>query len=311
MAGFLGPLVVLSFCASQALRDVYFAHLFQGVDFFAVILVAFALSTLVFGTATALGTPAQLRILRGQAVAVLAMNVTTAVAWTSYFFALKHLEPAVVNTVHSGLGPLTVIALAACGARLAKPTTMERGGLWSYAGIAVAIAALCWIVLAGRSGLPAGTAATSVAALLLVMVSGSSITISLLYSKRLHDHGASAQTVIAVRYLLLILLAGCVEAFDGGLDTIAPADLAPRAVSTTSLIALPLFVLQVGIARTGPLTAQVIRSLGPVCIFALQQIDGRLTYSTPTLLCILLYSAAAIVGNLAHGWKERTTVVAV
>jgi hypothetical protein len=69
------------------------------------------------------------------------MNVTTALAWSCYFFALTHLEPAIVNTVHSGMGPLTVVALAAYGASLAKSGAMRRGELSSLAGIALSIAA--------------------------------------------------------------------------------------------------------------------------------------------------------------------------
>jgi hypothetical protein len=76
-------------------------------------------------------------------------------------------------------------------------------------------------------------------------------------------------------------------------------------VAAIVLIALPLFGLQVGVALTAPLSAHVIRALGPVCVFALQQFDGRLSYSGPTLVCILAYSAFAIAGNLAHGWRER------
>ena len=122
------------FCLSQALRDVYLGHVFQDIDFFAVILVAFTLSTLVFGVITAIRAPAQFKMLRDQIPTVLAMNATTALAWSCYFFALTHLEPAIVNTVHSGMGPLTVLALAACGVRLAKPGAIGRGELWSYGG---------------------------------------------------------------------------------------------------------------------------------------------------------------------------------
>ena len=103
------------------LRDVYFGHAFQSVDFFAVILIAFSLSTVIFGAITAIRTPGQFRRLRRHLSTVLAINVTTALAWTCYFYSLTHLEPAIVNTVHSGMGPLTVIALAAGGVRLAKP----------------------------------------------------------------------------------------------------------------------------------------------------------------------------------------------
>jgi hypothetical protein len=302
----LGPLLVLTFCLSQALRDVYFGHVFQGVDFFAVILLAFTLSTLVFGAVTVVKSPAQFKVLRGHATTVLAMNVTTAVAWSCYFFALTHLEPSIVNTVHSGMGPLTVVALAGAGMTLAKPSVMRQAERWAYGGIALAIVALWWVVLAGRSGLPAGDEGTGLVGLVLLTISGSSITLSLLYSKRLHDLGASAEAVTAVRYLLLILLAGCIEASRGRMGGMADlGDLAVLSAASTALIILPLFALQVGIALTAPLTAHVIRSLGPVCVFALEQIDGRLVYSTPTLVCIVGYSVAAIATNLAHGWKER------
>ena len=129
MTPLLGPILVLMFCLSQALRDVYFGNVFQDVDFFAVILVAFTLSTLVFGAITVIRAPAQFKTLCRHVPTVLAMNATTALAWSCYFFALTHLEPSIVNTVHSGMGPLTVIALAASGARLARPSIIGRGEL--------------------------------------------------------------------------------------------------------------------------------------------------------------------------------------
>ncbi len=39
----------------------------------------------------------------------------------------EHLEPSIVNTMHSGMGPLTVVTLAAFGVRLAK-TGLSDGG---------------------------------------------------------------------------------------------------------------------------------------------------------------------------------------
>ena len=191
----LGPLLVLAFCLSQAMRDVYFGHVFQSVDFFAVILIAFSLSTVIFGIITAIRTPAEFKKLRGHLSTVLAINVTTALAWTCYFFALTHLEPSIVNTLHSGMGPLTVIALAACGVRLAKPGVLRRGERLAYAGIGLSLAALWWVVMSGHSGLPNASHATNLIGLVLLTISGSSITVSLLYCKRLHDHGVSAEAV--------------------------------------------------------------------------------------------------------------------
>jgi hypothetical protein len=53
-----GPSMVLVFCLSQAFRDVYFANIFQGLDFFAVIAIAFGLSGVLFCLLTAFRSPA-------------------------------------------------------------------------------------------------------------------------------------------------------------------------------------------------------------------------------------------------------------
>jgi drug/metabolite transporter (DMT)-like permease len=314
MATLLGPFMVLIFCLSQAFRDVYFASIFQGLDFFAVTAIAFGLSTIVFVVLTAIRSPGDFTKLREHAATAVAMNVTTAIAWTCYFFGLKHLEPSIVNTVHSGMGPLTVVALAAVGIRLTKDEAVSRREYACYAGLALSLVGLWWVVLSGHSGFRGQDAASSLLGLMLLLVSGSSITISLLYSKQLHDHGLSAEGVTAVRYLLIIAVATGIEILKGwpeGLST--SGQLATISVAATVLIVLPTFTLQVGIAHTAPLTAQVIRALGPVCVFALEQHDHRLTYSWPTLACIIAYSIFTIAANVVHGWRDRPapTIVAV
>ena len=69
-------------------------------------------------------------------------------------------------------------------------------------------------------------------------------------------------------------------------------------IAATALIVLPLYAMQLGTALTPPLTAQIIRALGPVFVFALESFDGRLHYSAPVLACILAYSAFVIAGNV-------------
>ena len=304
---FLGPALVLVFCVSQAFRDVYFGHVFQGVDFFAVILLAFMASTILFTAIPLLRDRSAFAKLRGHGRTVLMINLTTALAWSCYFFGLSRLEPSIVNTMHSGMGPLTIVTLAAFGVRLAKT---DHVGWWEYlgyAGIALSLVALAWIVLSGNSGL-AGSETTALLGLAALLVSGASITVSLLYCKRLHDHGVNAEVVTSVRYVLLIAVAASVV-WQGGLVSIGSAgEAATLTALATILMVLPLYAFQVGIALTAPLTANVLRALGPVFVFALQQIDGRLTYSTPTLLGILVYSAAAIASNVAHARTEAPAI---
>ena len=181
------------------------------------------------------------------------------------FFALTHLDPAIVNTIHSAMGPLTVVALGAAGISLAKPDVIGRMEYIGYAGIAASIVALWFVVIGGYSGLPTANLTESVVALALLSVSGTSITVSLLYCKRLQDRGVGADTVTTVRYVALILLAAAVVLWHGKLGGIeTPRQLTTVSVAATALIILPLYAFQLGIGRTTPLTAQVIKALGPV-----------------------------------------------
>lgn len=311
MASLIGPGLVLVFCLSQAFRDVYFGNLFQHIPFFAIVFMAFFISTVLFAVLTALRNPSEFARLRQHPGPVIAMNVTTAIAWNCYFFALTHLEPSVVNTLHSGIGPLVVVILGALGVRLAGK---GRPGPWEmacYAGIALSLAALWWVVLSGNSGLAIASGSVTLVSLALLLVSGTCITLSQLYSKRLHEVGIGAEAVTAARYPLITVVAALAVAFSGEPTGIHGAgQFSVLAIAVVLLIVLPTFSLQAGIQRTSQLTTQVIRALGPVLVFALEQVDHRVSYSTPTLACIIGYSLFVIGGNLAHGWRSEKTATA-
>jgi drug/metabolite transporter (DMT)-like permease len=294
---------------SQAFRDVYFANVFQGIGVFTVILLAFSISTLIFGAVALVRAPAEFGAMRREGRAMLWMNATTALAWICYFSSLKHLQPSIVNTLHSGVGPLTVLVLAGLGLYIVKPSRVRPAEYLCYAGLAGSLAFLWWVVLAGHSGLRTDNIATSLFGLALLVVSGASITISLLLSKRLNERGIGADAITAGRYLLIIAVALVVVLYDGapsGIGSLTEFQL--LALAATVLIVLPLYSLQLGVAHTAPLTAHVIRSLGPVFVFALEMVDGRIGYSGFAFAGIALYSAFSIAANLARGWSEAGTV---
>lgn len=54
----------------------------------------------------------------------------------------------------------------------------------------------------------------------------------------------------------------------------------------------------------------MIRSLGPVFVFALELVDGRIGYSGLAFAGIALYSVFSIAANLARGWSEVGAVTA-
>jgi drug/metabolite transporter (DMT)-like permease len=313
MSAFAGPLFVLVFTLSQAFRDVYFGSVFQRFDFFAVLFLAFALSTVIFGVVALIRAPGDFRKLRGQGGTVIMVNLTTALAWSSYFFALTYIDPSVVNTIHSAMGPLVVVVLGAFGVALAQQTATGTAERIGYAGIALSVVALWVVVLGGYGGFAQKNLSASIAGLALLTVSGTSITISLLYCKRLQDSGVGADALTTVRYITLIVFAAVMMVWHVkplGIDV--PSQAVTLGIASLLLLVLPLYSLQVGIGRTSPLTANIVRALSPVLVFALEQFDGRMRYSTPVLVCILIYSASVILSNVARGWRdERAPAVGV
>lgn len=305
-AGYLGPLLIGAFVLSQALRDVYLAQVFRSVDVFALILATFPLMALVFGALAVWRDRAGLRKLRSFAGLVVAMNVTTALAWTSYFFGLKFVQPSVLNALHSGFGPLTIVALGLAGASLAGQDRWRRLEGLCYAGLALSMAFLWWVVLSGESGRVDTTLTGAALGLLALTVSGVSITLSHLLAKRLNDYGVGANAVTGARYLLISAFALVVVASGArptGIET--PGEWLWLMAFATPLIALPLYALQVGISMTRPLSAQVLRALGPVVIFALELMDPRIVWSGAALAGILAYSVFAAAAGVAHGLDAK------
>ncbi|MGE3642697.1 MAG: hypothetical protein AB7F96_02465 [Beijerinckiaceae bacterium] len=297
----LGISMILVFCLSQAFRDVYLGAVFQQVDFFAVILLAFIPSTLIFGLFVFVRHHGNLRALRNHAGTVAAMNVTTALAWTSYFFGLAHIEPAVVNTLHSGVAPLTVVALSALGFSIAGSHKVRFLEALFLAGMTVTLAGLWWAVLSGRTGAPAGSDLAMIAALALLILSGASITISHLFSRKLAVAGIDAATITSSRYILIVAAASVfllMRERPSGIESFGHGVL--LSVAAGLLIALPLYALQIGIAHTPQLMAHVLRAAGPVFVFALERFDGRLTWTATVLTLIVAYSIFVSGANIAH-----------
>ena len=124
------------------------------------------------------------------------------------------------------------------------------------------------------------------------------ITVSHIIAREFNEKGVGSCAVMGARFLLTFAVAVVVEAGAGQAAMWPPLGaLALLALTAFALITLPSFMLQLGVARVSPLSANVMRALGPVFVFALQQFDGRLRFSGETLTCIAGFCVFAIVAS--------------
>jgi drug/metabolite transporter (DMT)-like permease len=300
----VGLLCLAFFAISQGVRDALFGNVFQSVSIFLVASLAFGACSIVFVALTLYRRGGDIKILARHPIAFLALNATTAIAWLSFFFGLKFLEPAVVATLYNGIGPITVLVIEALGwtATRARPAVLE----WlCYGGIAGALAALAAVVLSNRSGLATSDLAVQSAALFAVVLGDAMITISHMIARWFNDKGASSNAVTGTRFLITLAAAiGFEVAIGPPLSPSTAQGLLLLTGTAFALIVIPAYVIQLGIARASPLAVNVIRALGPVSVFAFQQIDGRLQFSGPTLICVTAFCVSAIGASLFRAWNE-------
>jgi hypothetical protein len=296
-----GFLLSLTFVGLASVRDVYLGGLVQRVSPLVVAVTAFTLCTLVFLTGALVRDRAGLARLGRHGGRLAWVNATTALAWLSFFFALRAAEPALVQILFFGVGPLSVAWLDGrlMGTMPVPLTSTERrlqAGLLGCLVLAVAI------VLGGFSGLDAGGPARAIAGVVLALVGGTSIAISSLLCRTLNDAGVRPATLMGLRFPGAAILAGLLLPVAAGdpLAALTPAGLAGVGLASLLLIVLPSYVNQVGVALASPVTVRAVLALGPGLVFALQLVEGRVSASRATLTACVLYALVTLAGAVAR-----------
>ncbi len=308
----IGPLLVLGFVLLSAVRDVYFGHVFQSVGFFTVVLIACTICTMFFLVVAALRGGSGLSELRHHFGVVVAVNVTTAIAWILYFFALTHTAPAVANTLYSGIGPIAIIVLEILGWRIVARGPVLRAEAVFFAGVGASLILIGFGAVAGFTGVPGESSVMSLSGVVLATVAGVSLVVIILYTKKLHDNGVGSDAILATRFILIVFIAVAVEAFDTrSIWDYSAKQIAWLGVSGSVLIVMPIYLLQLGIARSVPLTANIIRALGPVAVFGAQFVDPRITFSPYMLSALSLYAFCIIAANLVRARSTLNTIKAL
>ncbi|TNM28820.1 DMT family transporter [Streptomyces sedi] len=289
---------LLAYAVLAAAMDVYVGNRFEVVSPAAIAAVAFTLAVAVFAAAD--GARRRLRPAAPGALTrhrpdLIALNVTTAVTWLSTFYALDHLEPAVVNVVSLALGPvITVLA----GPLLRRRSRVLGTEVAVSVGLCGLLGVLVWGSFSGRSGLGEIAAGDVARGLAFTLSCAAGSAANILYMKRLNDAGCDPGSVLATRFVLIGVVSWALVALEGapGLH----AALVPGVVVAVIGVGVPLCVLQAGVRHTEPITTSLLLCLSPLFALLLQLGDGRLRFSPLTLVGVVGVVALVAVGVLVR-----------
>jgi drug/metabolite transporter (DMT)-like permease len=292
-----GVMLSVIWVALGAYQEVYVGNLVQGADPILLLVVCMAVTGV-----GALAT--QIRDLRGLAAiarrnarTLTYLNISTALAWASGFASLRFIDPAAGDTFAFASTPLATFATAFV---LGRRLTLARSELIASIGVLVAGGALGVVVMVGQSGVGDISALTAAIGIALALVCGIVSGIHNIWIKQLSDDGARTLQVMGLRFWLLIL--------GGGAWLLVQRPSVQPLVDHAGGIALltafgviaPIFIGQRAIELTEPTTVALITSLMPAVVFGLQQLDTRLAFSWPSMICVLAMVAIVTWDVLAR-----------
>lgn len=297
-----GTFLLLGFVAAQAVRDVYLRHLFGQLGLFEVALIAFGTAMVSFGLGVVVFARHQVRLLRASWRYVIAVNVTTLVAWLSYFGSLRLVEPAAVNLAFSGVAPAAVAAWGLLGLRSTAQSTPGRMESLLHWGLLAVIGLLAITVITGRSGFPQLDPAIGLGGIALAAFSGVIITAETIISKRMNEAGISALSIVGVRFSLVTAVAAVMVAHrPANIAALPAAAIVQQCLVFLIVLVGPIYLGQAGLKLTNPLLSSVINAIGPVTTLGLQAVTGLVAFSPAILIVTTLYaviSLAAVVTSV-------------
>ena len=290
-----GIIWALLFVVLESIQFVFFGAVFQRMDSFLFGALVFVTVIVVFVGWAAIYRRQQLKRAFQNPRHLIAVNLTATFAWLAFLGSVERIEPAVAYTIGAGVMPLT----AWLAWHLGIPEGERMRSRAEAAGnllILVGILYLAVITVLGLSGFTKGGWLGGAFGVALAVADGVMFTCVLIHCQRMDRVGVGPGTVFGLRFLLYVVVAGTLAAT---VDTSKPDSPTIEIAQTVGigllLIVPPLYALQRAVANVSPLTIGALTALGPFVIFALQIIEGRVGYSWPTLIGLMVYFAGALI----------------
>lgn len=290
-----GPIWAFSFVILEAAQAVFFGSVFQNTDSFLIGVVVFgatAVATLIYAYAR---TPCQLAIAWSNRSALLWLNISTALVWVAYFFALQLIEPAVAFTIFSGLIPISIVLASCLNVPEASPIKNWLEGVGLFI-VLIGVVYLSAATLLGTSGFVREGRYSAISGLILSYVAAASLAGMMIYSQRLDRLGVAPIAQYGLRFPLYVVLACAAVAL--GIDHKGPIDRSAFVgvvLAGLVLIAFPVFAMQKAISLMSSLSLAVITALGPLFVFAFQLLEGRVAYASATMTGLFIYFVGAML----------------
>jgi drug/metabolite transporter (DMT)-like permease len=297
-----GVVPLVAYAILSAATDVYAADELQSRSPLSLAAVAFTFVAIAFTgwNLISRGVAATVLPWRTNPADAIIINISTAASWISTLYALKYLEPAVVNVTVVAISPIMMVLL---GPILRKGSLVLASEMWASLCIFGFLAALAWDSISGHSGVGKIDLFHAVLGIALMLISGLGATVNVIYSKRLSDAKYDPQSILSIRFYLIIVVSWSIIAAQG--NPRLGAVVFPAIVVALIGIGIPLYLIQLGVKYTEPITASLICTFSPIFAFVLQLPVQRITPSPLSLTCIVGITALVFIGTVERARQSK------
>lgn len=278
-----------------AISSVYYSEYIRALDPFAFTCFSFTLMTVLFHGIYWVTKPRGMPPIRGVARTDLALlNVSTALTFASFFYALKFIEPAIVGAIGVGGGPLVALIV-----QWYRTGHLDRTYVLCVTGIACGSTVLIVAAILGHTGLTGIGARETTLGVTAALINAVATCLAAIYSKRLSQHGWSSARILAHRSYVIILFCFAVAGRNAVAEVVRHWEGAVFA-SITGIV-IPLYLLQLGIKHCSTLIVLISLATIPVFTIVFELFDPRIHPSPPVLLGVSILFASAVLAAVHSG----------
>ncbi|MFE0101631.1 EamA family transporter [Streptomyces sp. NPDC059009] len=302
-----GSLLVAVAIALQALSNGLLSDNLSGSESVLLSFTAFSVSALVFGLVARFRRNGERQPLRGERLRLmLVLNAATAVTFLGFYRSLSLIPAPLATAVETGIGPLAIACF-----RIRQSSGVRRLAELGLGMLALSLA----LAVAGRMASVGQVESVQilVGGVALAAIAGCSAAGIAVLSYRLGQLKVSPVQVTAHRFHLTYLLALAVLLF-GDMPADGPAGTRGAFIVSVAVlgVALPLFVLQIGMQRTPPLVVTLLASAVPGLTYLVSSSAGEQGFDAVTFVLInvslvVAFLVPVFVGRLAKATTPRSS----
>jgi drug/metabolite transporter (DMT)-like permease len=278
-----GQLLSFLSVAMQSCGKVLYGTFLVETPTIVFLLYSFSFMAVLFLAVTAFRIPS------GSRKALLLANLWTAIAFLTFFFALKSLSPATVTCVEMA----TSIIVAAFVSKRDAPKFLSARTL------ACAVMVLGAGILAGVEWNSANSNKTTLdiaAALAACFIAGASSAFLVNALKALATAGWSSSSVLAHRFYGTLAIALVWLTLDRSTQWVQPSDMlfAILAIAVVAVL-LPMLLMQAALRRTDILTVLICAAIQPLIALLFSMLSPSYLWNPLALLAVALVSIGLLI----------------